>query len=101
MSILSDLTAAQRACADACKAANAARQAAFAARDEFTRLRDAANDASAREREAKNEARWDEAVAKAQAEQARILSLDEPTDDEAALEAALHEALGGLSQRNE
>lgn len=41
------------------------------------------------------------AIRDATAEQARLLSLEEATADEAALEAALHEALGGLSQRNE
>jgi hypothetical protein len=101
MTTLTDLTAAQRACADACSSANAARSAAFAARDEWHRLRVAANKASAKEREAKTAAGWDDAVAAAQAEQARILAIDKPTAEEIALEADLHEALGSLSQRGD
>lgn len=85
----------------ATEAVSQASSDAKAARDAAHQAIAAANDASAREREAKDDAGFDEAVEAAQAEQARILALDEPSADEIALESELHKALGGLSHRGE
>lgn len=97
--MISELKAAQAVVADVVVEHEAMIVEALELSRRFKAARDAANAKADEVRRAKAESGYDAALTAAVAEQRRLLAIEEPTEAEAAEEAALHEALGSLSAR--
>lgn len=97
--MISKLKTAQAAIADVVAEHEAMIVDALELSRRFKAARDAANAKADEVRRVKAESGYDAVIAAAVAEQRRLLAIEKPTEAEAAEEAALHEALGGLSAR--